>query len=86
MCHEIDVVMLIMAPPYFSTHEVDVLAQIRAGAGGEQLRQIGRLENHPINARAGTTPGLGQRVQVFGQCVEIDPEIAIPRSASNSMS
>lgn len=78
MCHEIDVVMLIVPPPHLSSHEVDVPAQIRAAAGGEELRQIGRLEDHSADGRTGTTPGLIQRVQMFGQRVEIDPEIAIP--------
>ncbi|MCX7043044.1 MAG: hypothetical protein NT117_10355, partial [Gammaproteobacteria bacterium] len=72
LCHEIDVVMLVVPPPHFPAHEGNPLAQIRPAAGGEQLRQVRRLENHPPDARAGAAPGLTKRIEVFGQGVEVD--------------
>ena len=72
LCHEIDVVMLVVPPPHFSTHEGNALAQIRPAPGREQLRQVRRLENHPADARTGTGPGPIQRIEVFGQGLEVD--------------
>ena len=71
--------MLIVAPPDFAAREFDVPPQIRTTRRREQLRQVRRFENHPVDARPGTTPGLVQRVKMFAQRLEVDTQIAIAR-------
>ena len=72
-------IVLIVAPPDFAAREFDVPPQIRTARRREQLRQVRGFENHPADARPGTTPGEVQRVKMFAQRLEVDTQIAIAR-------